>query len=52
MEQPDAKAHFRLSMVKSGIRIFAGLALMCGSLFNAGLLLIIAELVGIWEELV
>lgn len=52
MEQPNAKKHFQLSMVKSALRILAGLALLCGGIFAAGGLLIVAEMVGIWEELV
>lgn len=44
--------HFWISMVKSGIRIVAGLALISGSLFWAGVLLIWAELLGILEEIV
>lgn len=52
MNQPDAKKHLELSLVKSGIRIVAGLALIFSSLAACGLLLIIAEIVGIAEELV
>ena len=51
MEQPDAKKHLELSLVKSGIRIMAGLALIFSGPASAGLLLIIAEIVGIAEEL-
>ena len=46
--------HFRISIVKSVVRILAGLALMCvdGWYFNvAGGLLIGAEVLGILEEL-
>lgn len=52
MEQPDAKLHFQISMVKSGFRIAAGIALMFGFLIIAGAWLIAAELLGIAEEMV
>lgn len=44
--------HFRISMVKSAIRIFAGLTLVGGQFILAGILLIIAELLGVAEEIV
>ena len=47
-----SKWHFRISIVKSGIRIAAGLRLIQGDVFGAGVLLIVAELLGIAEELV
>lgn len=47
-----SKGHFYVSLVKSGVRIIAGAALMKVGLVTAGLLLIIAELLGIFEELV
>ena len=52
MEQPDAKLHQRISFIKSGVRIIAGYSLICGSLATAGGFLIVAELLGILEELV
>ena len=52
MKQPDPKRHFQLSLVKSAFRIFAGVSLMLGDIVGAGVLLIIAEAVGILEELV
>ena len=52
MEQPDAKLHQRISFIKSGLRIIAGYALICGELVTAGSFLILAELLGIVEELV
>ena len=52
MEPVDpSKKHFYISLVKSCVRIMAGIALCTGSLFVAGLLLIGAELLGILEEL-
>lgn len=46
------KAHFYISMVKSGIRFGAGGCLISGSIAAAGLLLIAAEVLGILEEVV
>ena len=47
-----SKGHFYVSLVKSVIRIGAGVCLIQGNLFFAGFLLIVAELLGIIEELV
>jgi len=44
--------HTSVSMIKSGFRILAGLALCFGDFMVAGALLIVAELLGIAEELV
>jgi hypothetical protein len=44
--------HTSVSMIKSGFRILAGLALCFGDFVVAGALLIVAELLGIAEELV
>ena len=52
MKQPDPKLHLHLSLVKSGIRIIAGAALIYGCLIGCGIALIVAELIGIAEELV
>lgn len=46
-----SKWHFRISIVKSGIRIAAGFRLIQGDLLGAGVLLIVAELLGVAEEL-
>jgi hypothetical protein len=43
--------HFRISLIKSAIRIVAGAALTMGNLYVAGLSLVVAELLGIVEEL-
>lgn len=47
-----SRGHFYVSIAKSAIRIFAGFELMKGELFIAGALLILAEFLGIVEELV
>lgn len=47
-----SKGHFYVSLVKSGLRIGAGIALVRGASVTAGALFIIAEVLGIVEELV
>ena len=49
-KDPSVK-HFRISMVKSVVRIIAGITLCTGNFLVAGLLLIGAELLGKWEEM-
>ena len=45
-KDPSAK-HFRISMIKSVVRIIAGVVLCTGNLLVAGLLSIGAEMLGI-----
>ena len=47
-----SKGHFYVSVVKSAVRISAGTALIMGSLAVCGWLLILAEILGIVEEVV
>lgn len=47
-----SSGHFYVSLVKSAIRIVAGGCLIQGNLVVAGGLLILAEMLGIIEELV
>ncbi len=47
-----SKGHFYVSLVKSAIRIVAGGCLITGNLLMAGVCLIMAEVLGIVEELV
>ena len=49
---PNPKMHKYVSFVKSGFRIVAGVCLCVGQLYAAGALLILAEMLGIAEELV
>ena len=49
---PDPLKHFQISMAKSALRIGAGVALIYGEVFVAGSVLILAEILGIVEELV
>lgn len=44
--------HRNVSFVKSALRVLAGVALIGGWLIPAGILLILAETLGILEELV
>lgn len=47
-----SKWHFRISIIKSGMRIAAALRLIQGDLIGAGIFFIIAETLGILEEVV
>ena len=47
-----SKGHFYVSIVKSAVRIAAGASLIIGSLVVCGALLILAEILGIVEEVV
>jgi hypothetical protein len=49
---PDPVKHKYISFVKSAFRIGAGIALLRGELITAGVLLIVAEFLGIYEEMV
>lgn len=46
-----SKKHFYISLVKSAVRIVAGIFLVMGNFVLAGLFLIAAEGLGIIEEL-
>jgi len=47
-----SRGHFYVSLAKSALRIVAGGNLVLGNLFWAGTFLILAEVLGIVEELV
>jgi hypothetical protein len=47
-----SRGHFYVSLVKSALRVVAGGNLMLGNLFWAGAFLILAEVLGVVEELV
>ena len=51
-QHPDPVKHKYISFVKSGMRIIAGAFLCYGLLWHAGSLLILAEILGIAEEVV
>jgi hypothetical protein len=53
MQQKESKTnwHFKISLFKSCLRIVAGVTLIRGELSIAGSLFILAELLGIIEEL-
>jgi hypothetical protein len=46
------KGHFYVSLAKSAIRIFAGGVLMSGNLWLAGVCIVLAEVLGVVEEIV
>ena len=52
MQPKESKTnkHFKVSLLKSGVRMFGCIALFMGSLVNAGCLLFIAECLGVIEE--
>ena len=52
MKHPNAKRHLQISLVKSLARVWAGYFLMEFKFVFAGALLILAEVLGIFEELV
>lgn len=47
-----SKGHFYVSLAKSALRMLAGIFLIDGNLLVAGSLLILAEVLGVLEELV
>lgn len=47
-----SKGHFYVSLAKSGIRIFAGGVLMAGNIWLAGVCIVLAEVLGVIEEIV
>jgi hypothetical protein len=47
-----SKGHFYVSLAKSAIRIFAGGVLMSGNFWLAGVCIVLAEVLGVVEELV
>ena len=53
MQQKESKTnwHFRISLIKSGLRVLAGLALILSDITVSGILFVGAELFGILEEL-
>jgi hypothetical protein len=50
-KESNSKTHFWISLVKSGFRMGAGLTLFIGDYMSAGVLLIIAEALGVAEEI-
>jgi hypothetical protein len=47
-----SRGHFWVSLAKSAIRIFAGGVLMSGNFWLAGLCIVLAEVLGVVEEIV
>lgn len=52
VSHPDPTMHKNISFVKSAFRFGAGFALIFGNLLVAGILIIIAEILGVAEEVV
>ncbi len=53
MKQPDPQKHFILSLIKSALRIAAGISLIWPqNLVLAGIFFIFAEAIGVAEEMV
>ena len=46
------RGHFYVSLAKSAIRIVAGVVLMSGNFWLAGCCIILAEVLGVVEEIV
>lgn len=51
-KHPDPVKHRNISLAKSVLRIVAGASLFYGNFVMAGTLIVVAEILGIWEELV
>lgn len=51
IKAPNVTAHFYFSIIKSALRISAGITLLIGNIEIAGILLIFAEFLGIAEEI-
>jgi hypothetical protein len=51
VKESKTNSHFWLSMVKSGIRMLGAVAIMFQDFELGGLLILLAEIVGIAEEL-
>ncbi len=51
-KHPDPVKHKYISFAKSGLRIIAGIFLLQGFLMQAGAAFILAEILGIVEEMV
>jgi hypothetical protein len=53
MQKKESKTnwHFRISIIKSVLRMCAGVYLIIGDVYPAGCLLIAAEILGVVEEL-
>ena len=50
-KESKSQRHFWISFVKSCVRIFAGFSIIGGNLVVGGISLILAEVLGILEEL-
>ena len=53
MQPKESKTswHFRISLAKSALRLAAGVSLCIGDFFTSGIFFVVAEVLGIVEEL-
>jgi hypothetical protein len=53
MQPKESKSswHFKISLAKSALRLAAGISLCLGDLLTSGIFFIVAEILGIVEEL-
>lgn len=49
---PDPEKHLKLSLIKSAFRVLAGVSIVIGLVVVGGALLVVAEVIGVAEELV
>ena len=49
--ESNTNCHFRISIFKSALRIIAGIAFICEYVATGGCFLVVAEVLGIIEEL-
>ncbi len=47
-----SRGHFYVSLAKSAIRIFAGGVLIIGNFYIAGVCIVLAEVLGVVEEII
>ena len=50
-KESKSKTHFYISLIKSGIRFGAGFRLFYGDYMSAAVLIILAEVLGVAEEI-
>lgn len=50
-KESKTNTHFWISLVKSGFRFGAGIQLILGNIISAGILFVVAEILGVAEEI-
>jgi hypothetical protein len=51
LKESKSSWHFKISLAKSALRLAAGVSLCVGDLITSGIFFIVAEILGIVEEL-